>query len=60
MDTTILDSRAYADRASDNGRSGKAATYSIVEYWHNETHPGVFRFCSQQPCHAIHLAQRPA
>jgi len=28
--------------------------YPIVEAWHSVTHPGGFRFCSEQPCHAIH------
>jgi hypothetical protein len=30
----------------------------IVERWHNETHPNSFRFCDQQPCHAINWAAR--
>jgi hypothetical protein len=30
----------------------------IVERWHNETHPNGFRFCDQQPCHAINWAAR--
>jgi hypothetical protein len=29
---------------------------AIVERWHNDTHPGGFRFCDQQPCHAINWA----
>ena len=28
----------------------------IVERWHNDEHSGGFRFCDQQPCHAINWA----
>lgn len=32
-------------------------TLEIVRAWHDDTHPGTFRLCDQQPCHAIN---RPA
>lgn len=32
--------------------------YSIVQAWHDLNHEGVFRFCTQQPCHALHYKRR--
>lgn len=25
----------------------------VVRRWHDDVHPGAFRFCSEQPCHAV-------
>ena len=41
----VEDLAAARDRAT--------ATELILERWHNDTHRGVFRFCSEQPCHDI-------
>lgn len=49
---TLLDSRCIVDAAHTHGTS-------IVEQWHNEAHPGVFRYCDQQPCHAVNFQSRP-
>lgn len=41
-----LDSVVYtSDTRSD---------YGIVHAWHDDNHPGVFRLCDKQPCHALH------
>ena len=58
----ILDSRAYGESARERSTEcdecgetvwlGLDAT-AIVREWHNDTHPGVFDYCDQQPCHAI-------
>jgi hypothetical protein len=31
---------------------------SIVKAWHDLNHEGVFRFCPEQPCHALHYKRR--
>lgn len=36
-----------------NGMDKLTKVLMTVENWHNETHPGTFRFCDKQPCHAI-------
>jgi hypothetical protein len=41
--------------ASDHGDT--YGVTRIVENWHNDVHDGVFRFCDQQPCHAIGWAR---
>jgi hypothetical protein len=46
---TVLDSQAYVSRPDPDRRP-----YQVVEQWHNDNHPGAFRFCDQQPCHALH------
>jgi len=33
---------------------GVGSPYPIVAAWHELTHSGGFRFCPEQPCHAIH------
>jgi hypothetical protein len=32
---------------------GNTREAQVVARWHDEVHPGSFRFCDQQPCHAI-------
>lgn len=46
-----LDIARDAERASAAhlSRAGQA-----LAEWHDEQHGGTFRFCSVQPCHALH------
>ena len=50
----ILESVAHAGAPTYGG----LGLYIIVQSWHDEHHAGAFRFCDEQPCHAIHLARR--
>lgn len=33
--------------------SHHSGAWHAVEAWHNVTHAGAFRFCTEQPCHAL-------
>lgn len=32
---------------------GAYTTDDVVENWHDDKHPGAFKHCSEQPCHAV-------
>lgn len=62
----VIDSRVYTGSATgtltewETAEDGELINYvtdtrvlGLVEAWHNDVHPGVFRFCDEQPCHAI-------
>lgn len=58
MTQPITDSMSYVADVDQPGFHGNHVqpgerTYEIVRAWHNDTHTGTFRFCDQQPCHAI-------
>ncbi|HEX8489343.1 MAG TPA: hypothetical protein VF642_12415 [Propionibacteriaceae bacterium] len=41
---------SFADPAEDGYAE---AVHETMRAWHNETHPGAFQSCTEQPCDAI-------
>ena len=54
---TTLESRVLVDNATE--RTKYVGALEVVHEWHDVTHDGVFRFCDQQPCHAVNSLTRP-
>lgn len=40
---------------SNESYYGMSPETSVVCNWHNENHPGSFKFCRKQPCAAVKL-----
>ena len=57
MSNPVAESMAIVSHVSSDRRRNPSG---VVEAWHNQTHPGGFRFCDQQPCHAVNWALRRA
>lgn len=34
----------------EDPRPTPATVMDVIERWHNDTHPGAFRFCDHSPC----------
>lgn len=50
-----LTSREYVENPT-----GEAAIVNVLTHWHNDTHPGSFSVCDQQPCHAVRMVASAA
>jgi hypothetical protein len=45
-------------RTMAGGIDSFESAHAIVQAWHELTHSGGFRFCTEQPCHALHYKRR--
>jgi len=53
LESDHLQNLAEARLAGRGLLSGRSTAYATVEAWHDLTHSGTFRFCAEQPCHAL-------
>jgi len=53
LESDHLQNLAEARLAGRMMGSGRSGAYTVVEAWHDVTHAGPFRFCAEQPCHAL-------
>lgn len=53
LESDHLQNLAEARLAGLMAGSGRTTAYAVVEVWHELTHAGAFRFCAEQPCHAL-------
>ena len=42
------------------GYHGLSPAARVVANWHNDTHPGAFQTCGEQPCHATRSVDEQA
>jgi len=47
------------DRRFGIDRDAESPAGRVVQRWHDVTHQGAYRFCDQQPCHAVRSVDRP-
>jgi hypothetical protein len=53
LESDHLQNLAEARLVSRLGIPDRTTSYTVVEVWHELTHAGAFRFCAEQPCHAL-------